>query len=68
MSRARRQARTGFIVFCILNLIAITYPGITPFNRIRPLVLGLPFVFFWVALWVVLGFIMLLLVDAVESR
>jgi hypothetical protein len=51
-----------------VNAVALTYPGILPFNHIRPFVFGLPFVFFWVALWVVLGLLMLLITDAIESR
>ena len=68
MSRAQRRVRVGFLAFLVVNAIAVTYPGIIPFNRIRPFVFGLPFVFFWVALWIVLGFIVLLITDAVESQ
>ncbi len=32
--------------------IAITFPGIRPFNTIHPLILGIPFVFAWVLSWV----------------
>ena len=32
--------------------IGITFPGIIPFNRIRPLIFGIPFVFAWVLVWV----------------
>jgi hypothetical protein len=62
-----RGARRLFIGFFALYAIALTYPGVLPFNRIRPLVLGLPFVFFWVLLWVVLGFLVFLVVDRVEA-
>ncbi len=41
----------AFIYFITMG-IAVTFPGITPFNTIRPLVLGIPFVFAWVLSWV----------------
>ncbi len=39
-----------------------------PFNRIRPLVLGLPFSFFWVVMWVVGSLLVLFALDRVEKR
>ena len=68
MSRAKRSVRIAFVAFLILSAIGLTYPGITPFNRIRPFVFGLPFIFFWVVLWIVLGLIVFVITDAVESR
>lgn len=68
MSRAKRSVRLLFAAFVVLNAVAVTYPGIRPFNRIRPFVFGLPFVFFWVALWVVIGLVVLVITDLVESR
>ena len=68
MSRAKRSVRIAFLAFLVVNAVAVTYPGILPFNRVRPFVFGLPFVFFWVALWIVLGMVMLLIADAIESR
>lgn len=58
------------IVFVLLGLYAIflTYPGMMPFNRIRPLVFGLPFVMFWIVLWIVLVGAGLALLNFVESR
>jgi hypothetical protein len=43
------------LLFFLVYLLALTFPGILPFNRIEPFVLGLPFSFAWVILWVVLG-------------
>jgi hypothetical protein len=39
-----------------------------PANRIYPLILGLPFSMAWIALWVILSFLVLLLVDRLEGR
>ena len=41
------------IAFYIVMAIALTYPGYVPFNRIRPLVFGLPFTIFWQVAWIV---------------
>jgi hypothetical protein len=33
--------------------VGVTFPGITPFNTIRPFVFGVPFVFAWYLCWIV---------------
>ncbi len=63
-----RAARALFWGWLIVATILLCFPGIVPFNRIRPMVLGLPFVFAWVTLWVVLALIVFLAVDAVIGR
>jgi hypothetical protein len=68
VSHAKRRVRVLFAAFLIVYTLAVTYPGIIPFNRVRPFIFGLPFVFFWVVLWIVIGLIVLLITDAVESR
>lgn len=68
MSRARRSVRVLFAIVFALYAIAVTYPGIVPFNRIRPFVFGLPFVFFWIVLWIVVGLVMLIVADVAESQ
>ena len=63
-----RWVRLGAGLFLVLFAIAVTWPGMVPFNRIHPLILGLPFSMAWIALWVVLSFLVLLLVDWLEGR
>lgn len=63
-----RRARQLAIGFFVLYTIFLTFPGIVPFNRIYPLVFGLPFAFFWIALWVALSGVVLLLLYRVEAR
>lgn len=63
-----RRARQLTIGFFVLYMIFLTFPGMVPFNRIYPLVFGLPFSFFWVALWVALSGVVLLLLYRVEAR
>ena len=47
------------LVFFLLYLVALTYPGYVPFSGLDPFVFGLPFSFVWVILWVVLGWALL---------
>lgn len=63
-----RAARVGAALFFLLFVVAVTWPGMVPFNRIRPLVLGLPFSMVWIAFWVCLSFFVFILVDLVEGR
>ncbi len=48
----KRVAHVTAAVYVVLMAIAVTYPGLLPFNTTRPYVLGLPFAFFWPAAWV----------------
>ncbi len=63
-----RSARILTFVFFLLYAVVLTYPGTIPFNRFRPQVLGLPFSFFWVALWVTLAIVVLLILHHAETR
>jgi hypothetical protein len=63
-----RWIRRGAALFFVLFALAVTWPGMLPFNRIHPMVLGLPFSMFWIALWVFMSFLVLLIVDRVEGR
>lgn len=60
--------RRGAILFFILFVVAVTWPGMILGNRIFPLVLGLPFSMFWIASWVVLSFLVLVFLDRAEGR
>ena len=50
--RLKRTASWIAIVYFIAMAIALTFPGITPFNTVRPMVFGIPFVFAWFIGWV----------------
>lgn len=65
--QAARLRRTLVIAFFLVYAVAVTFPGVVPFNRIFPLVLGLPFVLAWYAGWVVLGGVVLVLYHAAEG-
>jgi hypothetical protein len=62
-----RWVRRGAVLLFLLFVVAVTWPGMVPFNRIEPLILGLPFSMAWIAFWVVLSFLTLLLLDHVEA-
>jgi hypothetical protein len=61
-------ARVLFTVFMVCFALAVTWPAYVPFNRVEPLVLGLPFSMVWLVLWVILSAIVLLLLDRSEER
>ena len=63
-----RWVRRGAALFFLLFAVAVTWPGMVPFNRISPTILGLPFSMAWIALWVILSFLVLLFVDWAEGR
>jgi hypothetical protein len=62
-----RFARTLAFVFLAAYAVAVTWPGIGPFNRVFPLVLGLPFNMVWIAGWISAGCLVLWMVDRVEG-
>lgn len=55
-------------LFYAAFLLAVTWPGFIPFNRVAPRVLGLPLSFAWPALWVAVSFVVLLALDLSENR
>lgn len=63
-----RTARALTVVYFSLMLITVTWPGILPFSRVRPLILGLPFSLAWIAGWVAGSVVVLYLLDRVEKR
>ena len=63
-----RTARLLAAAYLVLMAIAVTWPGALLSARIEPMILGLPFSFFWSAAWVALALPVLLLVDQVERR
>ena len=63
------KAARGLVVLYLAALaIALTFPGVLPFNRVYPFVLGMPFVIFWSAAWVALGVATLGLLERAVAR
>lgn len=63
-----RSARWLVVIWGAAYVVFLSWPGLVPFNRIEPMILGMPFVMAFVAGWLVLGLIVLLVVDRVISR
>ncbi len=51
--RLKRTATWIAVVYFVAMAIVLTFPGVIPFNSIRPLVLGVPFIFAWYIAWVI---------------
>jgi TRAP-type C4-dicarboxylate transport system permease small subunit len=56
------------VAYSVIGAIALTWPGMLPFSRSVPRVLGLPFSVFWVAAWAGLGFIVLFVLERAITR
>lgn len=63
-----RTARVLAGGYMVLMAVAVTWPGALPFARIHPMVLGLPFAFFWPAAWVAGALPVLWALERVERR
>lgn len=61
---ARALAGTYFVAMAL----AVTWPGMVPFSRVEPRVLGLPFGFFWIIAWVALSVPVLWALERIEGR
>ncbi len=64
----RRTARGLTALYLVTMAVAVTWPGAVPASRIEPMVFGLPFAFFWPALWVAFAVPVLYGLDRVERR
>ncbi|GBD33174.1 hypothetical protein HRbin33_02154 [bacterium HR33] len=64
----RTAVRLFAACYFVLMAIAVTFPGVRPFNTVYPLVLGLPFSFAWVVGWVIGAGIVFFLVYLAENR
>jgi hypothetical protein len=60
--------RGGAILFFLLFVAGVTWPGMILGNRIFPLILGLPFSMVWIASWVALSFFVLVILDRTEGK
>jgi TRAP-type C4-dicarboxylate transport system permease small subunit len=63
-----RTARALTVLYFSLSLITTTWPGMLPFARSEPQILGLPFSMAWVAMWLAGSVVVLWLLDRVERR
>ncbi len=62
-----RAVRWLTTTYMIVFLFAVTWPCFSLFNRVEPIILGLPFNLFCIALLIVIGMALLFLLYAVEQ-
>lgn len=65
MKRAVRWF-AGF--YFVAMALAVTYPGVSLVNTIQPRILGFPFAFAWVVMWVIGAGVTFYLVYRFEDR
>lgn len=53
---SRKSFQTLFITVCIVAFLPLVFPIFEIANTSTPIVFGLPFIFFWVILWIVIVF------------
>lgn len=63
-----KTARALTWTYLVLAILAVTWPGILPFARIRPLIFGLPFSMAWIATWVAGCVVVFGLLELVERK
>lgn len=63
-----RTARVLTTAYFTAATIALTWPGLVPFAKIRPFILGLPLSMAWIAAWIAGAVVVLYLLDRVERR
>lgn len=57
----KRQFNSLYILVCVIPFLLLVFPFFEIGNRATPIVLGLPFSFFWVILWILVTFIALVI-------
>lgn len=57
---SKRKFNTLYIVIGIVPFLMLVFPFFEIGNRATPIVMGLPFSFFWVILWIVITFVALI--------
>lgn len=64
----QRTFNTIYVVVCTLAFLPLIFPLYELANQALPLVLGLPFNFFWVVLWVVIVFVAVIVLYFVDPE
>jgi uncharacterized membrane protein len=64
----QRRFNTLYILVCVATLLPLLFPIFEVANRSTPLVLGIPFNFFWVILWIVLVFVGVGVLHAIDPQ
>lgn len=64
----QRRFNTLYIGICVATLLPVLFPVFEVANRSTPLILGIPFNFFWVILWIVLVFVGVGILYAIDPQ
>ncbi|WP_085523166.1 DUF3311 domain-containing protein [Tuberibacillus sp. Marseille-P3662] len=64
MSRKRFQVL--FTVVSLLTFLPLIFPIFEIVNTSTPIILGLPFNFFWVVIWIITAFILIVLLYLID--
>lgn len=62
----RKKVIVGMSIYFLVCTLAMIWPGAVVANRIEPIILGLPFLFFWYVAWVFLVFVGTLILYRLE--
>lgn len=54
-----RSVRWVAWTFFTVNVLAVVWPGLKFFNRVEPMIFGLPFIMVWLAGWLVATLVVL---------
>ncbi|WP_174614584.1 DUF3311 domain-containing protein [Virgibacillus ihumii] len=65
---SRRKFEIIYFVAVTLTLLPVIFPVFEIANRAEPIILGLPFGFFWVILWIVIAFITVTILYAFDPN
>jgi len=68
LSPARRRVYRGVLAFFTVIFLAMIWPLVTLFSRARPLIFGLPFFLFYLAVLLISSFLVLLSLYLWEER
>jgi cytochrome c biogenesis factor len=60
--------RKIFIIVMVLVFLPTIFPIFAVANRVEPIILGVPFSFFWVVMWIVIAFAALLVLYFVDPE
>ena len=61
-----RAVRRLTAIYMVAFLFAVTWPGFLLFNHVKPIILGLPFNLFCIALFIIIGMGVLFLLYRAE--
>lgn len=66
--KRRLPMHPAMMLYFLVCVLALIWPGATIANRIDPMVMGLPFFFFWYLFWFFVTFIGLVICYRMEGK